>query len=146
MNEIRFLTNWTSDTASLPYADLGVRAGFPSPAQDFIDKRIDLNEQLIAHPAASFIAKIAGTSMVDDGFNEGDLVVIDKSIEPKHGNVVVAFINGEFTIKRLDLSEWKTKGIVWLRPANKEFAPIKISAGEDFRIWGVVTRLIKNVL
>lgn len=146
MKELEFFTASLQSITGIPYADLGVRAGFPSPAQDYIDKQIDLNVELIDHPAATFIAKIVGDSMVEAGIEAGDLVVIDKSLEPMDGNIVVAFVGGEFTIKRLDTSEMESSGVIWLRAANSDYPPIRITSGEDFRVWGVVTRLIKNML
>lgn len=127
----------------LPYADMGVQAGFPSPAQDYVDKSLDFNKELIEHPAATFYAKVVGCSMIDAGISEGDIVVIDRAVDPEQNDIVVVFIDGEFTMKYIDFSELKKKRI-WLRPANRNFPPIKVDAGSDFRVWGVVVKVIKN--
>lgn len=145
MDELQLTSDEGSPTMRLPYADMGIRAGFPSPAQDYMDKGFDIARELIDHPASTFVARVIGDSMVDADIAEGDLVIIDKSIRPCHNNVIVAYIDGEFTIKRLDLSQRK-KGIIWLRPANRGYNPIKITDLDNFKIWGVVTRLIKNML
>lgn len=127
----------------LPYADMGIQAGFPSPAQDYIDKSLDFNRELIAHPAATFYAKVVGDSMIEAGISEGDIVVIDRAVDPEQDDIVVVFIDGEFTIKYIDFSELKHHKI-WLRPANRDYKPIKVSASADFRVWGVVVKVIKN--
>lgn len=127
----------------LPFADIGVQAGFPSPAQDYIDKSLDFNRELIAHPAATFYARIVGDSMIEAGISEGDIVVIDRAEDPCQDDIVVAFINGEFTIKYIDFSEIKHNRI-WLRPGNPKYPPFKVSADEDFRVWGVVVKVIKS--
>lgn len=127
----------------LPYAEAGVQAGFPSPAQDYVDRSLDFNRELIAHPSATFYAKVVGRSMIDAGISEGDIVVIDRAVEPRQNDIVVAFINGEFTMKYIDFSEIRKKRI-WLRPGNADFPPIKVTDAEDFRVWGVVVKVIKN--
>lgn len=127
----------------LPYADMGVQAGFPSPAQDYVDKSLDFNKELIEHPSATFYAKVVGFSMVDAGISEGDIVVIDRAVEPEQDDIVVAYLNGEFTMKYIDFSE-RDKNRIWLRPGNANFPAIKVNAAEDFRVWGVVIKVIKN--
>ena len=128
----------------LPFADMGIQAGFPSPAQDYIDRSLDFNRELIDHPAATFYAKVVGMSMRDAGITEGDIVVIDRAVDAEHDDVVVVFIDGEFTIKYIDFSELKHNRI-WLRPANPDFKPLKITADSDFRVWGVVVKVIKSL-
>ena len=127
----------------LPFADMGIQAGFPSPAQDYIDRSLDFNRELIDHPAATFYAKVVGSSMIDAGIAEGDIVVIDRAVDPEQDDIVVVYIDGEFTIKHIDFSELK-RGRIWLRPANKDFRPIKVAATADFRVWGVVIKVIKS--
>lgn len=127
----------------LPFADTGIQAGFPSPAQDYIDRSLDFNRELIEHPAATFYARVAGNSMIGAGISEGDIVVIDRAVDPEQDDIVVVFLDGEFTIKHIDFSELKKKRI-WLRPANPDYPPIKVSATADFRVWGVVVKVIKN--
>ena len=117
----------------LPFAEQGVRAGFPSPAQDFMENSIDLNRELIKHPASTFFARVCGQSMIDSGIGEGDILVIDKSLEPKNGDMAVCYVDGEFTLKYVKLS----KNEIWLMPANQEFSPLKITSENEFMIWGV---------
>lgn len=118
-----------------------VRAGFPSPAEDYSTTKLDLNRELIKNPASTFYARVSGLSMVDEGINEGDLLVIDKSIEPYDGCLAVCYIDGEFTLKRFE----KHSSYALLVPANRDFKPIKVTEDNDFCIWGVVTYLIKKV-
>lgn len=112
-----------------------VPAGFPSPAADHTQKRIDLNDHLIRNKEATFIFKVKGDSMIGSGIYEGDALVIDRSIEAKHGNIVLAVLNNEFTVKRL----FRRGGVVKLVPENKIYPPIMIKDGEELVIWGVVT-------
>ena len=120
---------------ALPMIDGGISAGFPSPAQDYIDLKIDLNKELIANPSTTFYGRVRGVSMLDAGISNGDILIIDKSIEPKEGDTVVCFIDGEFTLKYI-----KTDGeTVFLVPANEKFKPIQITEENNFCIWGVVT-------
>lgn len=144
MNEVIIYSSDISTALRLPYADSGVRAGFPSPAQDYLDKSLDLNRDLIPHPAATFYARVVGLSMIDAGIDEGDILVIDRSLEPKDKDIVVAFINGEFTIKYIDLSGQRNNRIV-LRPANPDFPPIAVSPEDSFTVWGVVSKVIKTL-
>lgn len=125
----------------LPLSGERVAAGFPSPAEDYASSGLDLNRELIKNPASTFYARVSGLSMVDEGINDGDLLVIDKSIEPYDGCLAVCFIDGEFTLKRFE----KHKEFGLLVPANKDFKPIKVTADNDFCIWGVVTYLIKKI-
>ena len=119
----------------------GVRAGFPSPAADFIDVSIDLNKHLIKHPSATFYARAKGDSMKDAGIFDGDLLIVDKSIDPADGKIAICFINGEFTVKRIK----KEKDELWLIRANAAYQPIKIEEGGSLIIWGVVTHVIKSL-
>lgn len=143
MNELEIYSGDFSTALSLPYAEGGVKAGFPSPAQDYIDKSLDFNHEIIKHPAATFYAKVVGVSMLGAGIDEGDIVIIDRSLEPRQNDIVVAFINGEFSMKYLDLSE-KEHGVIWLRPGNSEYPPFRITPDDQFTIWGVVAKVIKN--
>lgn len=125
----------------LPLAISGVSAGFPSPADDFMDMKLDLNRELIKNPASTFYARVSGVSMIDEGIDDGDLLVIDKSVEPYDGCLAVAYIDGEFTIKR-----FRDKGDhALLVPANKNYKPIRVTPDNDFMIWGVVRYVIKKV-
>jgi DNA polymerase V len=117
-----------------------VPAGFPSPASDYIDKSIDLNEILIKNKVATFLVRALGDSMVEAGIFSGDILIIDKSITPANKNIVVAILNGEFTVKRFI----KNGNKILLQPENKKYRNIEISEEDDFKIWGVVTFVIHN--
>ena len=120
-----------------------IKAGFPSPADDYTHDSIDFNRDLIRNPDATFYGRVDGDSMIDAGICDGDIAVIDRSVEAQDGDVVVAFVNNEFTIKYLDLSH-KEEGYIELRPANRDFQPIRIDDGDRFEVWGVVVWTIKN--
>lgn len=130
----------TSIKLSLPFADGGVKAGFPSPAQDYIDASIDLNKELVKHPASTFFGRVSGDSMIDAGLHDGDIIVIDKSIKPQNGNIAVCFIDGEFTVKYIELH----KDHIMLLPANDKYSPIKVTPENNFIVWGIVTYCIQN--
>lgn len=134
---------YTPDLTShlaLPFADQGIQAGFPSPAQDYISETIDLNHELIRHPAATFYGRVSGDSMTGDGIEQGDILVIDRSLEPADGDLAVCCVDGEFTLKRIRLC----KDQVWLIPSNESFDPILVTADQQFEVWGVVTYTIKQ--
>lgn len=118
----------------------GVRAGFPSPADDFMLKRIDISEELIKHPEATFLMRIKGNSMAMAGIDDGDIVVVDKAINPEHGKIVIACVDGEFVCKRLYLQNGETR----LQPANPNFEDIIFKDGQVLEVWGVVTSCIKQ--
>jgi DNA polymerase V len=118
-----------------------IPAGFPSPAEDYIDKRLDLNEHLIKHPAATFFVKAAGHSMINAGIHDGDTLIVDRALEPADKKIVIAVINGDMTVKRLR----KLRGRLYLMPENDSFQPIEVAEGSDFQIWGVVTSVIHPV-
>ena len=119
-----------------------LRAGFPSPAEEYLQDSLDFNRDLIKHPESTFYGRVCGDSMIDAGINDGDIAVIDKSREPHNGSIVVAYINNEFTIKYLDTTH-KEEGYIELRPANAKYKPIRIDEGDDFEVWGVVAFTIK---
>ncbi|WP_300729623.1 LexA family transcriptional regulator [uncultured Bacteroides sp.] len=133
-----------SSELELLFADQGIRAGFPSPAQDYMSDSIDLNQELIRHPATTFYARAVGDSMKGCGIDDGDLLVIDKAIDPQEGDIVVAYIDGEFTLKKVKLEP--DGSCLWLIPANDEYPPIKVTDENDFIIWGVLTYNIKRQL
>jgi len=127
--------------STLPKKFIGdVKAGFPSPAGDFLNEIIDLNKYVTLHPAATFYARANGVSMEGD-INDGDLLVVDKSITPANGKIAICYIDGEFTVKRIKID---AEGI-WLMPTNERFKPILVTESNDLRIWGVVTYVIKQV-
>lgn len=128
----------------LAFADGGIRAGFPSPAQDYMSESIDLNRELVRHPATTFYARAVGDSMKGRGIDDGDLLVIDKSLEPRDGDIVVAFVDGEFTLKTVKLEP--DGSCLWLMPANDNYSPIKVTEGNNFIVWGVLTYNIKRQL
>jgi DNA polymerase V len=121
-----------------PFFSVSVTAGFPSPADDHVDKNLDLNDYLIKHPAATFFVRATGDSMIDDGIHEGDLLIVDRALEAKDGSVIIAIINGELTVKRLK----KTNGKVILLPANSKYNPIEVTEDIDFQVWGVVASVV----
>ncbi len=120
-----------------------IKAGFPSPAEDYQHETLDFNRDLIKHPEATFYGRVDGDSMVEAGINDGDIAIIDRSVEAADGDVIVAFVNNEFTIKYLDLSH-RQEGYIELRPANKRYHSIRISDTDNFEVWGVVVWTIHN--
>lgn len=133
----------TSTMLKLAFADNGIRAGFPSPAQDYMSESIDLNKELIRHSETTFLARVSGNSLVEAGICDGDLVVIDKSLEAKSGDFVVAFIDGEFTLKEFRMDE--ANGCAWLIPHNRDYSPMKVTKENDFLVWGVLTYTIRQL-
>lgn len=120
-----------------------IKAGFPSPAADYQHISLDFNRDMIRHPEATFYGRVEGDSMTGAGITDGDIVVIDRAVEPQDGDVVVAFLDGEFTVKFLDLSH-KSEGYILLCPANDKYEPIRIDNELPFEVWGVVVWTIKN--
>ncbi len=130
----------TETELELPLVTEGISAGFPSPALDFAIVSIDLNKHLVKHPASTFYGRVKGQSMKDEGIDDGDLLVIDKSMDALDGKIAVCYLDGEFTIKRILLE----KNNCWLMPANINYKPIQITPENDFLIWGIVTHVIKS--
>lgn len=128
-------------TSGLQFFEGRVQAGFPSPAQGEYADVIDLNRALITNPAATFCARVIGNSMVDAGINEGDLLIIDRSLTPHDGNIAVCFIDGDFTVKRLSMRDNR----LFLTPANADFPELPVSEDSNFQVWGVVSHIIKRV-
>ncbi|GGE62948.1 MAG TPA: translesion error-prone DNA polymerase V autoproteolytic subunit [Paenalcaligenes hominis] len=129
-----------ASTRSLWFVSATVQGGFPSPAEDFYQPRVDLNTLLIRQPEATFFMRIRGTSMRDMGIDDGDYVIIDRSLTPKHGNLVVAIIDNEFTLKQL----YQKHNRLQLLSANPDFAPIELKDQQQLHIWGVVTWTFKK--
>ena len=123
----------------IPISNNRISAGFPSPADDFKEKRISLDHTLIKNKEATFYARVSGKSMIGAGLDDGDLLVIDRSLEAEHGKIAVCFLDGEFTVKRLHIE----KNTITLMPENDSYKPIKVSKDSDLLIWGVVTYVIK---
>jgi DNA polymerase V len=125
---------------SFPFFGGAIPAGFPSPAEDFNEERLDIRAYLVKNPAATFFARVTGDSMTDMGISDGDLLVVDRSIKPSEGKPAVCFLNGEFTLKKVRVREGK----VYLLPANKNFPVVEVGSDEQFVVWGVVTHVIKS--
>ncbi len=140
MKELDIFNAETESDLTLDFADAGIHAGFPSPAQDYIETGLDLNKALIRHKASTFYGRVVGDSMRDAGINEGDIIVIDKSIEARDGDLIVCYIDGEFAIKYIR----HEKGKLLLCPANDKYAPIEVTNADTFRVWGVVTYTISK--
>jgi DNA polymerase V len=127
--------------AQVPLFLSQVRAGFPSPADDYVEQSLDMNAYLFKHPAANFMLRVKGDSMMDAGIFEGDILVVDRSIEPADGKIVIAALKGELTVKRLV----KNAQGVWLKAENAAYPPIAIPEDNDLVIWGVVTSVVRKV-
>ena len=138
--KINFYSANVNSALELPVVDGGIKAGFPSPAQDFLDLSIDLNRELIRHPSSTFYGRVSGDSMQDLGITDGDLLVIDKSLQPTDGRIAICYIDGEFTVKQLKV---ENDGVL-LVPANKKYKPIKVDENNDFVVWGIVVHVIKS--
>ena len=136
---LEFFTPDFSTSLELPFMDVGISAGFPSPADDFIELSIDLNKTLIKNKDTTYFAKVKGHSMKNAGINDGDLLVIDKSLEPQDNKIAICQIDGEFTVKRIKIE----KEVVWLIAENEEYKPIKVTPENEFMIWGIVINSIK---
>lgn len=139
-NKLSFFKPSAETEMKLPLVEASVSAGFPSPADDYLEERLDLNKALIANPGSTFYARVKGESMSLAGISDGDLLVIDKSKTPADGSVVVCLIDGEFTVKRFE----KHEGVFFLMPENPDFKPIKLNLENEVKIWGVVTYSIKK--
>ena len=130
-----------SENLEVLLVDSGISAGFPSPADDFKEFKISLDKTLVKNKEATFYARVSGQSMVGAGLDDGDLLVVDRSLEPTHNKIAVCFIDGEFTVKRLKV----TAEGVYLQPENPAYEPILVTEDNDFQIWGIVTHVIKRV-
>lgn len=125
----------------LPLYLAGVSAGFPSPADDYIDKTLDLNEFLIEHPSATFFVRAVGDSMLDAGIQSGDILIIDRALEPSTGDVIIAMLNGEFLVKRIRIENSK----IFLEAGNPDFETIEVDEEMNFEVWGVVSHVIHSL-
>lgn len=124
----------------LPFFLSKISAGFPSPADDFIERHLDLNELLIKHPAATFFVKVQGESMINAGIHDNDILVVDRSLTAENGTIIIGTLNGEFLVKRLK----KYAGRMGLFAENVQFKPIFINDSDNFEVWGVVTNVIHS--
>ena len=126
---------------SLYLAQEGISAGFPSPADEFKELRISIDQEVVRNEEATFYARVSGESMQGAGLDDGDLLVIDRSLEPQHNKIAVCFIDGEFTVKRLKVGP---KGI-FLMPENPKYQPIEVTEENELIIWGIVTYVLKRL-
>ncbi len=127
--------------SSLPLYASRIQAGFPSPADDYVETSLDLNEHLIKHPSATFFVRATGNSMINAGIYADDILIVDRSLPPKNGNIVIAVVAGELTVKRLKIANNQ----YILVPENPDYQPLIIASDMDFSIWGVVTTVIHRV-
>lgn len=140
-NDVLSVTLVTPTTLlSIPYAIEKISAGFPSPAQDYIDKALDMNEHLIKNECATFIVKVGSLSMLNAGINIDDELIVDRSLDAKHQDIVVALIDNDFTVKRLMIDDSGR----WLKAENPDYKNIYFTEGQELIIWGVVTFILKN--
>ncbi len=131
----------THSSLVLPLAGESISAGFPSPADDYLEVGIDLNKQLISHPASTFFLRVSGHSMNGAGINDGDLLVVDRSLDPHPGNIVIAILDGAFTLKRLT----RHLGELRLEAENPDYPPLKLNNYGEVQIWGVATYSIHTL-
>ncbi len=122
----------------LPLFSTRIPAGFPSPADDYIESRLDLNEFLIRHPSATFYMRVTGDSMTGAGIYPGDILIVDRAITPRHGNIIIAVLNGEMTVKRLI----RQYGTTYLAAENPAYPPLEIGPETQFEAWGVAIHAI----
>jgi len=139
--KLTFLSPVNATPLSLPLFSNRISAGFPSPADDYLEKRLDLNEHLIRNPSSTFLVRVTGTSMQNSGIYDGDILVVDRSIESTNKRIVIGVIDGEFTVKRII----QRKGKTFLVPENDQYKETEITENMDFSIWGVVTFAIHKL-
>ena len=139
--KIKFFLTDASGIQKHPFFSGGIKAGFPSPAADFEENKISLDKSLVKNTEATFYAKAVGNSMTGAGIDDGDILVIDRSLEPVHHKIAVCLIDGEFTVKRIK----KDGEALFLMPENSNYKPIEINLHTDFTVWGIVTYVIKKV-
>jgi DNA polymerase V len=131
----------TTQSLRLPFFETRVPAGFPSPAEDYLDRGLDLNELVVKHPAATFFVRVEGESMIGAGIHPGDTLVVDRAEQAAHGRIVVAVIDGDFTVKRIR----KIDGKLLLASENSDLPPLHIAPEAGFEVWGVVTYVIHRI-
>ena len=140
-NKLTFLKPKKDDLLGQWLIEQGISAGFPSPADDFKEIRISLDRELVKNEESTFYARVSGDSMIEAGLDDGDLIVIDRSLNPENGKIAICFVDGEFTVKRIK----KEKNKLFLMPQNKRYQPIEIKEGNELIIWGIVEYVIKKV-
>ena len=139
--KLRFLKPKKGNSIGQWLVEQEISAGFPSPADDFKEVRISLDKELVKNKEATFYARVSGDSMIGAGLDDGDLLVIDRSLSPENGKIAICFIDGDFTVKRIK----KEKGKFYLMPENKKYEPIELAEDDELIIWGVVEYVIKKV-
>jgi DNA polymerase V len=139
--KLTFLLPDFDSELKIPFIKEGVSAGFPSPAADFMETKIDLNKELSDNQLTTFYIKVKGNSMIDAGINDKDVLVVDRSLEPQNNKIAICFIDGEFTVKRILVE----KECLYLMPENPNYSPIKVTEENELIIWGIVTYVIKKV-
>ena len=139
--KLNFFTPNSDNNLDAILINAGISAGFPSPAGDFKQERISLDKELIKNKEATFFARVSGESMINAGLEDGDLIVIDRSIEPANNKIAVCFVEGDFTVKRLIVK----KDRIWLKPENSSYKPIEVKDEDRLIIWGIVTNVIKKL-
>lgn len=140
-NKITFFHPDENNQKETPFISSGIKAGFPSPAADFDGAKISLDAIVVKHKEATFYAKASGNSMIGAGIADGDILVIDRSLEPTHNKIAICFIDGEFTVKRIKIE----KDCVYLVPENNDYEPIKVTEDNELLIWGIVTYVLKSL-
>ena len=140
-NKLTFLKPKKGDSLGQWLIEQGISAGFPSPADDFKEIRISLDRELVKNKESTFYARVSGDSMIEAGLDDGDLIVIDRSLDPENGKIAVCFIDGEFTVKRIN----KERGKIYLQPENKKYKAIELKENNELIIWGIVEYVIKKV-
>lgn len=129
-------------TIKIPLVETPVSAGYPAPTENFIETELDLNSFLVRHPSSTFCVKVKGQSMINAGIRTGDILIVDRAAEPQNNSIVIALVDGEFTVKRIT----KANGELFLMPENEMYRPIKITESMKFEVWGVVTYIIKKTV
>ncbi len=142
MSKLIDITESEESALALEFAE-SIHAGFPSPAADHAGERINLAREMTPHPETTFYAHVEGDSMRDAGILDGDIVVVDRSLDPKNGDFIVAYIDGEYTIKEFKMDP--NGQSAWLIPHNPDFQPIQVTAQSNFQVWGVITYAIHHV-
>lgn len=140
IHEITVLNEVSLNPILLCYIDNTVKAGFPSPAADYMEEEIDFNQYLKPRPNATFVIRVKGDSMIDAHILNDSLLIVDRSLKPANGSIIIAIVDNEFTVKRLI----KNSSGIQLMPENKKYKPIPITEDTDFRVWGVVTQIITD--
>jgi DNA polymerase V len=138
--KLKFLKPKIGDSLGQWLVEQGISAGFPSPADDFKEIRISLDKELVKNKESTFYARVSGDSMLNAGLSDGDLIIIDRSLNPENGKIAVCFLDGEFTVKRIK----KERDRVYLVPENRKYKPIEINEDNELIIWGIVEYVIKK--